>query len=92
MRNIKVDVFKMKNCSCKTTETDLSCIRFDGDRYTPSKNWMHFSCGDFIDTPTKEDQFKTTYQYFESPKVSIVKDGKNIFVGSFEELCEKLSR
>ena len=92
MGNIKVDVYGMKNCSCKTTETDLACVKFDGDRYTPSQNWIHISCGDFISTPTKKNPYKTTYQYFEQPEVSIVKDGKHIFDGSFEELCVKLSQ
>ena len=84
MKTIKVDVYGMKKNSCKTTETDLTCIKFDGDRYTPSKNWIQVVCGDF--------ESDSTYQYFKRPEVSVVKDGKHIFCGSFEELCKKLSQ
>lgn len=90
--NVKVDVYGKKNTNCKTTETDLVCTNFDGGNYTPSKNWIHVSCGDFEPTPTKQNPFKSTYKYFNDQKVSIVKDGKEIFTGSFEELSAKLEQ
>lgn len=92
MRNIKVEVYKKQQCNCTTTETDLTCIKFDGDRYTPSKSWIHVSCGEFTLTPTKNNPYQTTYQHYEQPKINITKDGENVFVGSFDELCKKLSQ
>lgn len=40
IKKFRVETIGLKNYRGKTTETDLACVKFDGDAFNPSQNWI----------------------------------------------------